>query len=180
MKLEEKTVECKAEKSWDDRQWKRCTFGSGVTFTQDTKLNIERIGLPEVTDEDFDEIIFKGSYSTISLVHPDILRKFPNVNRIFLHFWNEPNGLNNQDRLENCMNIKHLELTLKDFTGVSNKTFVDCRSLETLRIQSNSLTDLPDGLFKNQQNLEVLELAGVKLKLRVKVRRFAEFINIKT
>jgi Leucine-rich repeat (LRR) protein len=164
VKSEVKTVQCQADRYWDGyRSSTLCKFKT-VAFTQDTKLNIERTGLPEVSDEDFDEIKFEGSYSTISLVHLDILAKFPNIKRITVYLINV---LNNQDRLENCMNIKHLEFTLKDFTGISNKTFADCRSLESLRIQSNLLTDLPDGLFRSQQNLQDLELAGVKLKLRV-------------
>ncbi len=136
-----------------------------VTFMQDTKLNIERLGLPELADKDFDGITF-GS-SAISLVQPDILRKFPNLKRISVFSWRDWNVLNNQEKLENCINITHLVLSLEDFTGVSSNTFADCRNLENLEIQSKSLTDLPDGLFRNQQNLQDFKLTGLNVKLRV-------------
>jgi Leucine-rich repeat (LRR) protein len=50
---------------------------------------------------------------------------------------------------------------------VSSKTFADCRSLESLKIQFNSLKDLPDGFFSNQINLQDLELGGENIKLSV-------------
>ncbi len=74
--------------------------------------------------------------------------------------------LNNQDELENCMNITHLDLSLEDLIQISNKTFADCRNLESLIIESNSLINLPDGLFNNQRNLQILELVGENIKLR--------------
>jgi Leucine-rich repeat (LRR) protein len=160
VKSKEKTVRCEAYGWWDgDRRSGSCTF-ERVTFTQDTKLNIERIGHPELTDEDFDEIRFEGS--AISLVHPDILRKFPNIKRI-VH-WSE---LQNQDKLENCMNITDLSLFLLVFAGISSNTFADCKSLMNLGIESSNLTILPDGLFINQRNLQALEFRGRNIKLRV-------------
>jgi Leucine-rich repeat (LRR) protein len=39
--------------------------------------------------------------------------------------------------------------------------------MDWLEIKSDSLTDLPDGLFKNQVNLRSLDLEGKNLKLRV-------------
>jgi hypothetical protein len=166
VQLEDITVQCKASDEWwdNDSQWTVCVF-KNVTFTQDTKLNIERIGFPKWSDEDFDGISFESS--SISLVHPDILRKFPNINRILFYSWNDWNGLNNQDSLENCMTIEHLKLTSKDLTGISSKTFADCRNLETLLIRSDSLANLPDGLFKHQQNLRDLKLIGENVKLRM-------------
>ncbi len=52
-------------------------------------------------------------------------------------------------------------------------------SLESLKIRSNSLTDLPDGLFSNQQNLQDLELEKYKNQSEC-FWRFAKFIKIKT
>jgi Leucine-rich repeat (LRR) protein len=160
VEFEVKTVQCKAS------EWGRCDF-TNVAFNQDTILGIERIGFPEATDEDFDEISF--SKSSVSLVHPDILAKFPNIVKITLGQDEEAefSELNNQDRIENCQNIKRLELRMKDFTGISINTFADCSKLESLKIATNSLTDLPDDLFKNQQNLHDLELKEKNLKLRV-------------
>jgi Leucine-rich repeat (LRR) protein len=65
---------------------------------------------------------------------------------------------------------------LKDFTGISSDTFIDCSKLETLWIDSNSLVDLPVGLFRNQQNLQKLRLQEGRLKLRV--NPFGDLTNL--
>jgi hypothetical protein len=96
VKLEEKTVQCEAS-------WTGCSF-KNVTFDQDTKLNIERIGEHETTDKAFDRITFYSS--SVSLVHPDILAKFPNINKIVLR--DNQNVINNQDKFKNCQNIIEL------------------------------------------------------------------------
>jgi hypothetical protein len=153
--LEEKTVRCEAGKYWDggERRWKtRCTF-KNVTFNQDTKLNIERIGLPDLTDEDIKEIAFHSS--SISLVHPDLLANFRNINKISL---SSENKLKNPEKFENCQEITELVLELEDFGGISSDTFSNCKKLESASINIESLTDLPDGFFKNQQNLRILGL----------------------
>jgi Leucine-rich repeat (LRR) protein len=75
--------------------------------------------------------------------------------------------INNQDKFKNCQNIIELDLELQDFAGISNESFAGCKKLETSKIKSDSLTDLPDGLFKNQENLQSLELSDDNLKLRV-------------
>ncbi len=166
-------MQCTAVKYWTEDRFRRrmfqCNFRN-VTFDQDTKLNIERIGLPEATDESFTEMWFYGS--SISLVHPDILAKFPNTDQISLDSRGYPEAelseLTGQDKIENCGNIKKLELEyLKDFSGITSDTFTDCKKLESLRIATNSLIDLPDGLFKNQANLRELNLKDKHLKLRV-------------
>ncbi len=161
VKLQVKNVQCKtSSRYWDDnRSWKTCDFYY-VNFTQTTKLNIERTGEPELADEDIDGIWFWSS--DFSLVHSDILRKFPNIELIIVGSENE---LYNLDRLENCMNITHLDLSWIDLTRISSSTFADCRSLENLIIRSDVLKDLPDGLFKNQKNLQFLELRGKNIKL---------------
>ncbi len=164
-KSEEKTVRCKAYGFSYGARWHAWCVFQNVTFDQDTKLNIERIGLPEATDEDFDRIRF--SSSSVSLVHPDLVAKFPNIEVISLDFYGTKlNGLNPY-KIENCENITHLALDLKDFVAISSNIFNDCEKLEMLEIRSDSLTDLPDGLFKNQINLRSLELEGKNLKLRV-------------
>ncbi len=153
MKLEEKTVRCEADGYRKGAHWQAwCTF-KNVTFNQDTKLNIERIGAPEATDEDFERIDFHGS-SSVPLVHPDILAKFPNIKMISLDVYSTKlNGLSSPYIIRNCKNLTHLELNLKDFAGISSDTFTDCKKLEKLRIKSDLLNDLPDNLFENQPNL---------------------------
>ncbi len=155
-------MQCEAWKFKSEVRWKtRCTF-TNVTFNQDTKLNIERIGFLDLTDADIKEVAFYSS--SISLVHPDILAKFPNIKEILLSSENE---LKNPEKFENCREITELDLELDDFTGISSDTFADCKKLETATINVKSLTDLPNGLFKNQENLRSLELKGKNLKLRV-------------
>ncbi len=162
VKSAEKTIQCEAH----DWIWGSCVF-TNVTFDQDTKLKIERIGAPEATDEDFVEIRFYSS--SVSLVHPDILAKFPNIKGIGLGYsGNGLNELTNPEFIENCHNITGLELnSLEDFTGVSRDTFSGCKKLEFLSIRTDTLTDLPDGFFKNQGNLRRLTLEEKNLKLRV-------------
>jgi hypothetical protein len=162
-KSEEKTVRCEAWSGWYSANypWITCDFRN-VFFTQDTNLTIERIGHPELADEAFNTITFTSS--SISLVHRDILAKFPNLVRVTVFAGSE---LKNQDCLENCMNIKHLTLSLGDLAGISRHTFTDCRNLETISLSSNSLADLLEGLFINQHYLQNLELAGKNMKLRV-------------
>ncbi len=156
---EEKTVWCDASAMYG-----RCTF-KNFTFNQDTKLNIVWFGAPEMTDKHFTEISFTSS--SISLVHPDLLAKFPNLEVIDLGSNSiELNELTNPDRIENCHRITRLYLHLNDFGGISSNTFSDCKKLETLWIETDSL-ELPDGLFKNQENLRNLLFRVKNLKLRV-------------
>ncbi len=164
VKSAEKAIQCEAVDWGTDS----CVF-TNVTFTKDTKLKIERIGAPEseATDEDIVQIGFLSS--SVSLVHPDILAKFPNIKLIGLAYsGNELNELTNPEFIENCHNITRLHLDyLKDFTGISKDTFSGCKKLEFLSIRTHTLTDLPDGFFKNQGNLRRLDLNEENLKLRV-------------
>ncbi len=105
--------------------------------------------------------------SSISLIHPDILAKFPNIEEVELGYRIDASRLNNPDKIENCQNVKAMSLWSKDFSGISRITFADCKKLETLNIVSDSLTELPDGLFENLKNLKTLTLVGKNLKLRV-------------
>jgi Leucine-rich repeat (LRR) protein len=179
VKLEEKTFKCTAwssenhEVSWttadnEDHRRTGCLFYE-VTFNKDTKLNIEvnteRIKHPEVvTDDNVNIITFQSS--SIPLIHPDLLAKFPNAKEIDVEFGSEfdLNELNNP--IENCQNIKSLSLRFSGVTEISRNLFNDCKKLEKLAIKSNSLNDLPNGIFKNQPNLKDLELNGKSLKLR--------------
>jgi Leucine-rich repeat (LRR) protein len=157
VKLEEKTIQCEGGRSWDDDRdrWRAWCGFKNVTFNQDTKLNIERIGLPGLTDGDIDDIWFRSS--SVFLFHSNILAIFPNIREVRL---NSENKLNNPEKFENCQDITDLTLKLKDFDGISSNTFDDCKKLESLRIEIDSLTDLPDGLFRNQENLRTLKLSG--------------------
>ncbi len=140
----------------------RCSFAN-VTFDQDTILKIERIGLSEAIDKDINEIAFWSS--SVSLLHLDIiLAKFPNIKKISL---SSESKLKNPEKFENCQEITELVLELEDFTGISSNTFSDCKKLESATINVESLTELPDGLYKSQGNLQYLELTGKDLKLRV-------------
>jgi Leucine-rich repeat (LRR) protein len=157
----EKTIQCTISNFLSQ---KMCEFEK-VSFDRNTKLKIERIGDPETKDEDIKTIGFKSS--NISLIHPDILAKFPNIN------WGELNQfqlnyIENQEMFENCGQITEFRLFLKNFTGITSNTFVNCSNLKRLTIITNSLTDLPDGLYRNQQNLQRLHLVEDGLSLRVK------------
>jgi Leucine-rich repeat (LRR) protein len=167
VKLEEKTVRCnvwKHKSEVDGRLWAHCTF-ENVTFNQDTKLNIEPSFYSRDSDrtvEDVNVVSFESS--SVSLVHPDVLEKFPNIEDIRLGLEDDSSELQNPDHIENCQNI--ISIYAK-FTGISSETFSDCKKLEKLWIASDSVTDLPEGYFKNQENLKTLELRGQNLKLRV-------------
>ncbi len=164
---EEKTVQCKASGIWYlNRRYASCTF-ENVTFNRDTKLKIKRIGLPEATDAEFSQINFHGS-SSVTMLHRDILKKFPNIFAIILEIYGTKlEGFDSPYIIENCENLTNLDLNLKDFVRISSDTFVDCKKLKTLEIRSDSLTDLPNGLFRNQANLQLFDLKGKNLKLRV-------------
>jgi Leucine-rich repeat (LRR) protein len=163
--LEEKTILCKADGYWNGARWEvTCEF-ENVEFNQDTKLKINRSGLPEATDEDFNQIRF--SESSVSLVHPDILAKFPNIEMLDLgRYYGKPNVINNQEYFVNCQEITYLILESENLTGISSDTLSGCENLESLWIKTKSLTDLPDDFFKNQENLRDLTLAIDDLILR--------------
>jgi Leucine-rich repeat (LRR) protein len=159
------TVRCDAFIEMEkDRSTTTCLF-TNVTFNQDTKLNIVHHALPGINDENFEKLRFE--YASIFLLHRDILAKFPNAKIIHLSY-----KLNNPKKLQNCQDITDLVLSLSDFTGFSSDTFEDCEKLETLLINFGIkflyLTDLPNGLFRNQGNLRSLKLLEKNLKLRVR------------
>jgi Leucine-rich repeat (LRR) protein len=160
---------CRVYTFWNDPPWRCFCKFIHVTFDQNTKLNIERRGLPDFSDEDFTEVWFH--FSSFSLIHPDILAKFPNIKKINLNINSshyDPIELNNPERLENCHNITHLVLPpLKNFTAFSSDTLTNCKKLVDLWINTNSPIDLPDGFFKNQKNLRELSFWEKQIKLRV-------------
>ncbi len=174
VKLEEKTVKCRAksfendkipwrtENKKDNLQSTECFFYE-VTFNKDTKLNIEvnTERMHNVTDDDINSIAF--STSSVSLIHSDLLAKFPNAKEISVEFDSE---FDSNSPIENCQNIKSLTLEFSGVTEISGNLFNDCKKLEELTIKSKSLTELPDDIFKNQPNLKELEFEGINLKLR--------------
>ncbi len=173
-KLEEKTVQCKSYGYWDfddgGRWYAGCRFNL-VMFNRDTKLNIERDGIPAVTDEDFGEITF--SESLVPVLHPDILKKFPNIYALSLGVHSTKlEGLDSPYIIENCGNLTSLELYFDDFVEISSDIFTDCKKLKTLEIRSDSLTDLPNNLFENQATLRSLVLWGNKKNLKLRVSSF--------
>jgi Leucine-rich repeat (LRR) protein len=165
VKLE--TVRCEANGYQRGTHWHaRCIF-TNVTFNKDTKLKIERDEIFGATDEDFDQVEFHGS-SSVPVLHRDILRKFPNTKKVTLEIYGTKlNGIDSPYIIENCGSLTYLSSDFNDYVEISSDTLTDCKKLETIRIKSDSLTDLPDGLFKNQQNLQNLDLEGKNLKLRV-------------
>jgi Leucine-rich repeat (LRR) protein len=171
VKLEEEFLECEAwitedyKVPWrtvndEERRRTWCGFRE-VTFTKDTKLNIKRYGLDNVPDGGIKTILFETS--SMSLIHPDILAKFPNIEEIAVDASNSQSYLNSP--IENCQSIKIFTLALNG-TEIPSDFFKNCKNLKKMDISSDSLTELPDGIFKNQPNLKELELDGKKLKFR--------------
>jgi Leucine-rich repeat (LRR) protein len=162
-KLKEKTIRCEAFIVANlVPPIAVCNF-RGVSFNRDTKLKIELDGDPDATDEEVKAISFSESPS-VSLGHPDIWAKFPNIEEISVEGSEDVlSELNIRDKIENCQNVK--VILLQHFTGLSSNTFANCKKLEYLRIQSESLTELPEGLLKNQKNLKTLTLVGKDLRV---------------
>jgi hypothetical protein len=163
-KLEQKTIQCKAGRPILWERWKTQYTFKNISFNRDTKLKIEWSGLNDAFDEYFYQVWFYSS--SVSLIHPDILGKFPNTKEIYL-IDSTLNDLDKIENIENCQNITAFKLQAKDLTGIPSNTFSDCKNLESLKIGTKSLIDLPEGLLKYQENLQYLELAGKDLKLRM-------------
>jgi Leucine-rich repeat (LRR) protein len=113
------------------------------------KISIERGGVNEAPDEDFTMIWFTDS--SIFLIHPYILARYPNIEEVKVER-SKIDDLNNP--IENCQNIKRLSLELNGVTEISSNLFNNCQKLEKIEIKSNSLEDLPDDIFQNQPNLK--------------------------
>jgi hypothetical protein len=140
VKLEEKTIQCEAN-LWN----KRCTF-EDVTFTKDTKLKIERIGAPEATDEDFDQIMFWSSFRISLEGYPedDLLKiqqnlgDFPavEISRIAGHErltrWNEK--IVSKELFMHSRNLKLLH-------AIHTEAFDNLRKLTSLGLDDNSCVD---------------------------------------
>jgi Leucine-rich repeat (LRR) protein len=139
-----------------------CTFRN-VSISEIDKLEIERIGpaSPNLTDSDIKHISFENS--SVYLIHPDLLAKFPNIETVNLR----DGEWQNQKILVNC-NIERLSFHLTNVRGISNTTFLNCPELKILDVDTVSIVDFPDGVFKSLRNLRELFLTINGLNLRVK------------
>jgi Leucine-rich repeat (LRR) protein len=163
VKLVEKTIRCEAFRVANlVPPLAVCVF-RGVSFNRDTKLKIEPDGDPDATDEEVKALYFSESPS-VSLDHPDIGAKFPNIEEVSVEGSKDVlSELNIRDTIGNCQNIK--VIFLRHFTVLPSNPFADCKKLEYLRIETESLSELPDGLLKNQQNLQKFTLVGKDLRV---------------
>jgi Leucine-rich repeat (LRR) protein len=113
-----------------------------------------------VSDQDINRIWFTSS--SVSLIHPYILAKFPNVEEVRV----QSSDLNLNQPIENCQYIKRIFLEFSGITEISSNLFSNCKKLEKIEIESDSLRDLPDDIFQNLPSLKELVLNGKNLKLR--------------
>lgn len=156
--MKQQDVQCEVKIIKDGDCWRVwCEFRS-VSFNQDTKLNISRSGQSETEDTEFKEIKFISS--SISLVHQNVLDKFPNVNEITL------DGSIYEPTIVNCRAIEKLTLNLKDFTGISKNTFTECGQLISVHLRNDGdigQTFLIESL-NSLQTVEELEIVKINFR----------------
>lgn len=173
LSVEEQNIECSLRHHSNEggRLQYACIF-RGLTIGKDSKLLINTTDISDVSDEDIVFLYFWKS--EVFLLHPDIQSKFPNLSGIEI----VELQLNNQDSLQNCQNLKHLDFVLPDFSNISDTTFLNCPNLEWLSIDTDSITNFPENVFVNQRKLTSLSLAGSEFIFKIKP--FERLTNLET
>jgi Leucine-rich repeat (LRR) protein len=109
-----------------------------LPIPKDTKLSIVENHFKNKSHQDVRKIHF--SDSKVFLIHPDLVKRFPNIESIEVL----KTALTPLDPIENCENITMIWMTKIDLSTVTENLFANCVNLERLRFYKTKIMTISD------------------------------------